>query len=199
MSESQRRIASLHSHKQKPNPRTLVWLGTDVAHPMSVPVVASAIVFIFVSFYCLFLRGSPLFPWKSGYIDLVNRVNDFDGELSESFHDILSKISGQESVVAIANLAASGFWTSEHLVGPTIHLLGLLSVLFFWMYYAKYTMCGYRQEPSVIVLYVIFCFFPILFCFGIPHLRAAAVIGVFVGLWHAFHVNRLQWAERMQL
>jgi hypothetical protein len=155
-------------------------------------------------FYVLFFRGCPLDMNKfHGYEAIISTFQAIGEDTTSSFEEVVSTLYSHMNhhnlIIVASKLAGSGFWTSEYLYGPFLHLFGVILILPFWIHYAKYTLDGKRQTSSFITLCVSLCAFPLLFCYGIPHLRAASFLGLVVGVVHAMNMNRIQWAERMQI
>lgn len=146
-------------------------------------LIAAGMTHVLVSLYVVLIRGfgSWWYPGLQNSYEEVFKTNfGMHSRITQPI-DITSMVQNTIShhyhVEAFSKLGASGFWTSLSIVGPTIHLLGVICMLPTW-----YTIAMFIIKPKSTVIQLHFILplniVPILLCNGIPSLHVAAAIGL---------------------
>ena len=196
-----KRKISLSSTNGRSVPTLGINLPTVVSkNRFALPFCAASLVFICISMYAIFLRGLGSAVHKS-HVDVY--ATSFGANGVEGIADVASmakkNLAHSNAVVLAAKLAGSGLWTAPNMSGPFVHALGVLAVLPTWYLLSSYALTGIKQSSSTFILSVPINAFPLIFCKGIPCLRAAAVLGFCVGLYHTFSYRRMEWASKMNI
>jgi len=175
-----------------------------------IPMLAASFIFIIASFYAILFRGSVnwLFTHSvhKSYDDMFQSMYGSDARVtfiknhSEIAGLLQKQINHKNSIAVSSKLAASGFWTSMHRSGPTMHLLGL--ILSFSTWYTTSSLLTTIKPSSARTSFwssLPLNIFPLLFCRGIPSLTAAAYLGIIVTSYQHYALKRLEWAGKMKI
>jgi hypothetical protein len=163
------------------------------------PFVATGITLILASAYVVLLRGFGNRWWTHDMHNSYDSVfqNNFGVNSRTTHHDDIADLARKhlvhsKMVAVTSKLAASGFWTSTRVIGPIMHLFGLLSVLPTW-----YSLLSILLKATLnvshftLIALVPFNLFPIFFCRGIPSLTVTATMGIAVTC-HQYYILRHQ-------
>ena len=169
-------------------------------------LLCTGLVYIAISFYCIFFRGftSNFFDDndsingqgnqnKNVYVASV-LSNDSTSRLMQQAQMFLvakQLVSDNEAIASSAKLAAAGIWTSSSLLGPLLHILGVLAVSPTW--YCLFMSTDSSKLRIVLPLNI----FTIMFSEGIPTLRSASWLGLILGSHRWFEFNRKQMEGRI--
>lgn len=93
---------------------------------------------------------------------------------------IKKSIAHDQIMKTSAKLAGSGFWTASNMLGPLLHLGGLVATL--PSLYFLMTQMWAGEGTSKTTLTAPLNLLPLVLCRGIPALRALSVIGLIGGL-----------------
>ena len=164
-------------------------------------LVGTISVFLASSFYAIFLRGCGLskFSFLFGSGDSVSSQEDVFslvygsarrttgvGALDDVAKMAKKSVVHTRTMVAAAKLSGSGIWTSSSVLGPLMHLLGLLAILPSLQYLVRHTCYGRAPSPSSMVLLALpLNILTIFIGRGIPSLVAAATMGLVGGIIQA--------------
>ena len=85
-------------------------------------------------------------------------------------------------MVAAANLSGSGIWTSSSLLGPIMHIIGLLSILPSLHYLVSHSWYGSAPSSGKVMLALPLNLLAMFIGQGIPSLVAVSMIGLVGGL-----------------
>lgn len=180
--ERRSRVSRIGSSNAKASRKT-VGVGITLVNLNSsnrfVPVVVAAVsVFFTASLYTILLRGSLLFGTTVAktHTDVMSAVPDSVAAMAKE------SMSRSHTLVMSARLAGASIWTSNSMVGPIIHLCGLVAAIpsIFLLIADKWS--GVRVPKAHVTLALPLNAIPLLFCKGTPTLRAAAIIGVVGGI-----------------
>ena len=164
-------------------------------------LVGTISVFLASSFYAIFLRGCGLskFSFLFGSGDSVSSQEDVFslvygsarrttgvGALDDVAKMAKKSVVHTRTMVAAAKLSGSGIWTSSSLLGPLMHLLGLLAILPSLQYLVRHSCYGRAPSSSSMVLLALpLNILTIFIGRGIPSLVAAAMMGLVGGIIQA--------------
>jgi hypothetical protein len=87
-------------------------------------------------------------------------------------------ISQSQTLILSARLAGASIWTSNSIMGPIIHLCGLIAAVPSIFLLVSDMWSGIDVPRAQVTLALPLNAIPLLFCKGTPTLRAAAIIGV---------------------
>eukprot|EP00980_Cylindrotheca_fusiformis_P021365 scaffold8240_cov133-Cylindrotheca_fusiformis.AAC.10 len=145
-----------------------------------VPVVVAAVfVFFMASLYTVLVRGSFLSgaAVAEGSGDVLYATPD---KLSAMARDSTSQ---SQALVMSARLADASIWTSNSIIGPIIHLCGILATVPSIFLLIADVWSGTNVPTAQIYLALPLNAIPVFFCKGTPTLRAAALIGCAGAIW----------------
>jgi hypothetical protein len=93
----------------------------------------------------------------------------------------------------------SGFWTSDSLFGPLLHLGGIVAVLptLYLLYQKRWQ--GQPVPASQITLALPLNAIPLLLCRGIPSLQAAALVAIVGGLMQVLNLKNADRQSKMRI
>jgi hypothetical protein len=174
--ERQSRVSRISATNAKASKRTV---GINLPNLNSsnrfVPViVASVSVFFMASLYTILLRGSFLFGTTvaKSHIDVMSVIPDNLAAMAKK------DISQSQTLIMSARLAGASIWTSNSIMGPIIHLCGLIAAVPSIFLLVSDMWSGIDVPRAQVTLALPLNAIPLLFCKGTPTLRAAAIIGV---------------------
>lgn len=160
-------------------------------------LVGTISVFLASSCYAIFLRGCGLskFSFLFGTGDSIKSQDDVFSIVYGFAHrttgvkalDDVAKMARKSIVntrtmVAASKLSGSGIWTSKGLVGPLVHLLGLLLTLPSLQYLVRQSCYGMAPPPSMVTLASSLNIITIFTGRGIPSSVALAIMGLVGGI-----------------
>lgn len=161
------------------------------------PLLAGTVgVFLACSFYAIFLRGCGVdFSLIFGTGDVIKSQEDVfshvygssrrttsAGALDDVATMARKSVVHTRTMVAAAKLSGSGIWTSSNLLGPLMHLIGLVSVLPSLQYLVRHSWSGSAPSTAKVTLSLPLNVLAIIIGRGIPSLVAAATIGLIGGM-----------------
>lgn len=152
-----------------------------------VPVVAGIVyVFYIAGLYSIFIRGSILLGTAvpTSHADVIASIVGRNRDVLASMAEKATSYS--EALVISARLAGSGFWTSSNILGPLIHLVGLVATIPSIYLLFSQMWSGVATSKAQVLFAVPFNIFTLLFCKGTPTLQAVALIGMVGGLLQLF-------------
>ena len=152
-------------------------------------------VFITASLYAIFLRGCGLskFSFLFGTGDVIKNQEDVFSHIFGSkrttgigaLDDVATmaqkSVVHTKTMIAAARLSGSGIWTSKSILGPLMHLLGLLATLPSLQHLVKHSWYGKAPLFGKVALVLPLNILSIIIGRGIPSLVAAATIGLVGG------------------
>jgi len=172
------------------------------------PVVAgTALVFVCASLHAILFRGAGWFFVGS---------SSGDG-IATSHEDVFAAVYGSSSklddvatlaeknlihsrvMVTAAKLAGAGFFTSNTIFGPLLHLGGLVATLPSLYLLVSYMWNGQKIPLANATLTLPLNLIPILLCRGIPTLYAAAMLGGIGGSLEVLSARQNNWESNMQI
>lgn len=171
-------------------------------------LMGTTLVFLGASAYAILIRGSGLFSLfgassiARSHSDLFTSVFGSTGS-SEGEDDlaVLAKktILHSQALTTSAKLAGSGFWTSDSLFGPLLHLGGIMAVLptLYLLYQKRWQ--GQPIPASQITLALPLNAIPLLLCRGIPSLQAAALVAIASGLMQVLNLKNADRQSKMRI
>ena len=161
------------------------------------PLLAGTVgVFIASSFYAIFLRGCGIdgsFLFGTGDViksqeDVFSHVYGSSrrttgvGALEDVATMAQKSVVHTRTMVAAAKLSGSGIWTSSNVLGPLMHILGLVSVLPSLQYLVRHSWYGSAPSSGKVMLSLPLNLLAMIIGRGIPSLVAAATIGLVGGI-----------------
>jgi len=161
------------------------------------PLLAGTVgVFIASSFYAIFLRGCGIdgsFLFGTGDViksqeDVFSHVYGSSrrttgvGALEDVATMAQKSVVHTRTMVAAAKLSGSGIWTSSNVLGPLMHILGLVSVLPSIQYLVRHSWYGSAPSSGKVMLSLPLNLLAMIIGRGIPSLVAAATIGLVGGI-----------------
>uniref|UniRef100_A0A6V2GN48 Uncharacterized protein n=3 Tax=Ditylum brightwellii TaxID=49249 RepID=A0A6V2GN48_9STRA len=200
--------------------KSKAWVGMNftslTAANRYAPLLAgTASVLLISSLYAIFIRGCGLPSFLHSHSEGFN--------VHKSHEDVFASIYGSSSratnvklgedvasmaqknlihnnaVKIAAKLAGSGFWTSQSKSGPILHLAGIAAVIPNLSYLVKYTWNGVTCSAFTIMVMLPLNAIPLTISRGIPSLTAAALLGLFGGLFQVFAMNKSQFKGKMRI
>jgi hypothetical protein len=140
------------------------------------PIAGTLVVFYLVGLYSIFVRGSPL----------------FGSNVPKSHGEMLSGMLGKDTLALMAETATAyshafvissrlvgcSFWTSSDILGPIIHVSGLIATIPSAYFLLSQIWSGMKRSKAHILLALPLNILPILFCQGTPTIRAVAIISL---------------------
>lgn len=167
------------------------------------PFCGTVGAFLVASVYVNLLRGSGFLSF--GHSVPPSRANLLDTLLSpssKSGDDTGLSVLAEQTILlshtlkASARLAGSGIWTSDSMLSPILHFVGIcctlpslyLAMLHWWLRFGRRSVGGILNAPlppmssQLVCLSAVMNIFPIIFARGIPTLQASAYIQIFVGV-----------------
>jgi hypothetical protein len=172
-------------------------------------LMGTTLVFLGASAYAILIRGSGLFSIfgassiARSHSDLFSSVFGSTGSSAEGEDDLaaLAKktILHSQALTTSAKLAGSGFWTSDSLFGPLLHLGGIVAVLptLYLLYQKRWQ--GQPVPASQITLALPLNAIPLLLCRGIPTLQAAALVSIASGLMQVLNLKDADRQSKMRI
>lgn len=153
-------------------------------------LVGTIAVFLTCSCYAIFLRGCGLskFSFLFGTGDSSISKDDMIYLLDKStgvkaIDDLAAKsVVHTRTMVVAAKLNGSGIWTSSSLLGPLMHLMGLLATLPSLHSLVMHSWYRKHSAPGNVFFSLFLNLFAIFVGRGITSLVAAAMIGLIGGL-----------------
>ena len=147
-------------------------------------------MFLTCSCYAIFLRGCGLskFSFLFGTGDSSISKDDMIYLLDKStgvkaIDDLAAKsVVHTRTMVVAAKLNGSGIWTSSSLLGPLMHLMGLLATLPSLHSLVMHSWYRKHSAPGNVFFSLLLNLFAIFVGRGITSLVAAAMIGLIGGL-----------------
>jgi hypothetical protein len=171
-------------------------------------LMGTILVFLGASAYAILIRGSGFFAFLGGtsiarsHSELFSNVFGSTGS-SEGEDDLaaLAKktILHSQALMASAKLAGSGFWTSDSLIGPLLHLGGIVAVLPSLYLLHRTRWVGAMVPLSQITLALPLNAVPLILCRGIPSLQAAALVVIASGLMQVLSLKDADRQSNMRI
>ena len=157
------------------------------------PLLAgTVVVFLASSFYAIFLRGCGVskFGFLFGTGDVVKSQEDVFsshrttgvGALDDVATMARKSVVHTRTMVAAAKLSGSGIWTSNNMMGPLMHLLGLVATIPSLQYLIRHSCYGSAPSTIQVRLSSPLNLVAMFVGRGIPSLVAAAAIGLVGGM-----------------
>ena len=191
-----RKKYQISSSSSKSKKKGLV-LSTLTGSNWFAPLLAGTVlVFLVSSFYAVFLRGCGLskFSLLFGTGDVITSQEDVFshvygssrrttgiGALDDVANMAKKSVVHTKTMVAAAKLSASGIWTSSNVLGPVMHILGLVAVLPSLNYLVMHSWSGPAPSSVKVRLALPLNLLAMFVGRGIPSLVAAATIGLVGG------------------
>jgi hypothetical protein len=167
-----------------------------------VPLVMGVVmVFLLATVYTILLRGSFLVGGSAAKSvkDVVAKVA-YGNRKGIDLKTLVEKsISNSQALVTSAGLAGSGIWTSNSILGPLLHLGGLVATLPSLFLLIAQLWSGTSAPKAQITLALPLNLIPLILCRGIPSLRAAAIIGMLGGLFQLLNLQRHDQRSHMRI
>ncbi len=181
-------------------------LSTLVRSHWFAPLLAGTVaVFLVATCYAIFLRGCSLskFSLLFGSGDLSKGQSD----VVSLVHGSVSKITGiralddiatmakksvvhTRTMVAAVKLGDSGIWTSTNVVGPLMHVLGLVAILPSLLYVLEHTYVGAAPSARKVLLALPLNVLAMAIGRGIPSLLALSAISFIGGITQLIIVEK---------
>ena len=161
------------------------------------PLLAGTLgVFLACSIYAIFLRGCGVdFSLLFGTGDVIKTQEDVFshvygsarrttgvGALDDVATMARKSVVHTRTMVAAAKLSGSGIWTSSNMLGPLMHILGLVLTLPSLQYLVRHSWSGSAPSATKVMLSLPLNLLAIIIGRGIPSLVAAATIGLVGGM-----------------
>lgn len=206
-SENPRRIQKVSSSTKQGNSIFGLHLPQLDRSNRFYPLVASStIVFIAASLYTIFLRGSGFFDFSGGKGIAKTHEHVFSvvfGDTTPQNHDLAElaskTIMHSQAIATSARLAGSGFWTADSFVSPTLHLVGIAAALPSHYLALQDWWFGNIVSSATVAMALPLNAVPLFLCRGIPSLRAAALLGLVVGLYQISSLRQADRQSRMRI
>lgn len=178
------------------------------------PLMGSVTVFLYASLYVILVRGSGILFFENvakDHEDVYKTMSADKGEAlsTESKLDDLAKlyqktIAHNQAMYASAKLAGAGFWTTENVFGPLLHLAGVAACLPSFYLLSHYLWSGgggstSKISAAMVTLALPLNSIPIFLCRGIPSLQAAAWVALIGGLLQLFNMRYLDKQSKMRI
>lgn len=173
-----------------------------------VPLVAgTASVFVLASLYVIVLRGARFLVLLGGSSNVARSHEDVFSNVfgtNKDDHDLVTlaekAISHAKALVTSAKLAGAGFWTAQRMIGPALHLVGVIAVLPSLWFLVTHGWEIKRQKLSPLVLLCLpLNAIPLFLARGIPSLQAAALMGLAGGTIQIIADRRAVYSSRMRI
>ena len=131
-SESNRRRVAVSTSGKKIRRLGISFQSLAKANKFINPLAGTVLVFLSASLYAIFLRGCGWFV--SGDFNQNNdgfaNVKEFlDKAIRNKHEDPMKNILGSKVIISAAKLAGTGFWTSKSIIGPVLHLAGVVALV----------------------------------------------------------------------
>lgn len=181
------------------------------------PIAATALVLLLSSLFAILVRGCWLLPASSV------GVGALDAGVHRSHEDVFASIYGSKSrttavrieddvasmaqknlahsdaIVTAAKLAGSGFWTSNNMFGPLLHLFGTLAVIPSLYCLLSQSWSGAKHPTATVMTLLPLNLVPLVLCKGIPSLWAVATVSILSGIVQVVFLRRKQHAAHMRI
>lgn len=190
-----------HSHQISSAKSKNVWHGLVLTkltrRNWIVPLLAGTVgVFVTASLYAIFLRGCGLskFSFIFGTGDVIKSQEDVFSHIFGSkrttgvgaLDDVATmaekSVVHTKTMIAAARLSGSGFWTAKSIVGPIMHLMGLIASLPSLQQLIKHSWYGKAPLFGKVAMVLPLNILSIIIGKGIPSLVAVATIGLIGGI-----------------
>ena len=162
-------------------------------------LLGTGVVYILTTFYCIFLRGFSFSlgsipessPMQKNHNEMFRTImkSNFPMKHNQELLLTQSVLSHDEVIASSAKLAAAGIWTSNHLLGPLLHILGFLAILPTW--YFPFTTAKNHNSVNVGTILPL-NMFTLFVSRGIPSLIAAMWLGLILTTQKWFYSKSLQ-------
>jgi hypothetical protein len=202
-SERRSRVSRISAGGSRP-PASTIGLplpNLSASNRFAPPVAATFLVFFVAALYAIFLRGSFLFGSVStshyDHYDLISKVSG--GNSAKLAKLAQRSVSHSLSLVVSARLAGSGFWTASNPLGPLIHLGGLVATVPSVFVLLSHMWRGLKVPKSQVIVALPVNLIPLLFCRGVPAIRAAAMVGSIGGLLQLLNMHRSDRRSQMRI
>uniref|UniRef100_A0A6U6IPV7 Uncharacterized protein n=1 Tax=Odontella aurita TaxID=265563 RepID=A0A6U6IPV7_9STRA len=216
-SERSARTYSLSSQRKKVTSFGVKLTKLTKRNRFAPPVAGMVIILLASSLFVILLRGCWLLP------DVFQSGGKLDMGVPKSHEDVFASIYGSNSrttgvlgeedvatmaqknlahsevVVTAAKLAGSGFWTSQNIFGPLMHLGGALAVMPS-LYCLLSQMWEGKKHPAARVMAMLpLNLIPLVLCAGIPSLRAVATLSLLGGILQVIFSRRDEHSAHMRI
>ena len=154
-----------------------------------VPVIVGIISVLYMaSLYTILLRGSPFFgkTVAKSHVDVMSSFLNKDDKLATMAENAVSQ---SQTLVMSARLAGVSIWTASNILGPIMHLCGVIATVPTIFLLVSSMWSGTSVPKAQITLALPLNAIPLLFCKGIPALRTAAIMGIVGGMYQLFNMN----------
>ena len=157
-------------------------------------------VFIAATLYTIFLRGSLFF----GGARVAKSHTDVFHSMFGNQGDELSKlaelaVSHSQTLVTSARLAGSGFWTSDSIFGPLLHLAGLVATLPNLYLLVSQQWLSLHVAKATVTFALPLNVIPVVICKGIPALRVLGLIAVVSALFQLMGLKANDRRSQMRI
>jgi len=183
------------------------------ANRFSPPLAGTVLVFLIASLHAVLLRGCA---WLA-----VTRIGRGDSSKSSTdvfsnMYDFLSKVTRakhkedvanmartnvfqSKAVASAAKLAGASMWTSQSMMGPFLHLLGVASVIPSLYVLVADSWSPKQQSSGRILALLPLNLIPLFLCRGIPCLWAAALVGIVGGIAQSIASRQKSYVSHMRM
>jgi len=188
--ESRNRISRVSGMAKKPTKVLGITIKNLNKTNLFVPSIAGTlIVFYLVGLYSIFVRGSPFI----GFSVPKSHKETISGILGKDPLELLleSATVHSRAYVISSKLVGCSFWTSNTILGPILHVVGLVVTIPSIYFLLSQIWLGVKRSRANILLALPLNIFPIHFCRGTPTIQAVAVISLLGGIFQlsAFRKN----------
>jgi len=187
--DRQTRVSRISPGSSRPRSSTIALTLPNLtdANRLAGVIAGTVGVFTVASLYSIFLRGSFL----SGNV-MANQADLFS-KITESkvlAQLVRHSLSHSMLLSMAARMAGSGFWTSNNLIGPLIHLGGLACTIPSVLLLLTQMWSGVQVKTATIIFSLPLNLIPLFFCRGIPSIPAAAFVGTIGALFQLVQQRR---------
>lgn len=201
-SESNRRRVAVSTSGKKIRRLGISFQSLAKANKFINPLAGTVLVFLSASLYAIFLRGCGWFV--SGDFNQNNdgfaNVKEFlDKAIRNKHEDPMKNILGSKVIISAAKLAGTGFWTSKSIIGPVLHLAGVVALVPSLYMLIMYSWAGTPFSLRNVLVFLPLNLFALAFCRGIPSLWAASLVGIIGGGSQALSIRQNTYTSHMRM
>ena len=222
--ERRNRVSRLSTSTTNPTrPYTGINLPNLKPSNRIVPVLIGIVsVFFAATLYTILLRGSPFFGRSvaKSHIGVMSNVGRnvakaHVGAIGRSVGKVMSKflinkddslvmmagkaVSQSQALIMSARLNGASIWTASNILGPILHLCGLIAAVPSIFLLISSMWSGINVPKAQVTAALPLNAIPLFFGKGIPALRAAALISVVGGLVQLLDVHKSGRRSQMRM
>ena len=151
------------------------------------PIAATMIVYYFVGFYTIFLRGAPLLRSKFSLIGTGETISDIRLKTKDILGVLAEKATQNSQAYSIStHLEGSGVWTATSMSGPILHAAGLIATIPSAYFLLSDSWYGVQTPKAQLLVALPLNVLPVLACRGTPTVQALGIMLLLAGTIQVF-------------